>query len=141
MDTAVDVASLFIKNGLVVTQQGRFDSKPYNVNGTAPLANYPIVVTVNGGSASAAEILAGALRDRNNAELIGEKTFGKGTVQDALQLDNGAGLHVTVAKWLLPKGDWINQTGIPVGVTVKDDPNTTQDEVIQKAVEELGKKI
>ena len=141
LDTAVDVASLFIKNGLVVTQQGRFDSKPYNVNGNSPLADYPIVVTVNGGSASAAEILAGALRDRRSAELVGEKTFGKGSVQDALQLDIGAGLHVTVAKWLLPKGDWINQTGIPVAVTVKDDPNTPQDEVIQKAVEELGKNI
>jgi carboxyl-terminal processing protease len=140
LDVAVNVASEFIKNGLIVTQKGRFASKDYNVVGTARLASYPLVVIVNGGSASASEIVAGALRDRRDAELIGEKSFGKGTVQDAMQLDSGAGLHVTVAKWLLPKGDWINQTGIPVNVEIKDDTNTPADEVIQKAVEELGKK-
>lgn len=140
LDVAVQEASEFIKSGLIVTQQGRYSNKDYNSLGSGRLANYPLVVVVNGGSASAAEILAGALRDRRDAELIGEKTFGKGTVQDALQLNNGAGLHVTVAKWLLPKGDWINQTGIPVNVEVKDDINTPIDEVIQKALEELGKK-
>lgn len=141
LDVAVGVASEFIKTGLIVTQQGRYTSKEYTVVGTARLANDPLVVVVNGGSASAAEIVSGALRDRRDAELIGEKTFGKGTVQDALQLDNGAGLHVTIAKWLLPKGDWINQTGIPVNVEVKDDQNTPTDEVIDKAVAELAKKL
>ncbi len=140
LDVGVAVASEFIKNGLIVTQQGRSSSKPYNVSGTARLSNYPLVVVVNGGSASAAEIVAGALRDRRDAELVGEKTFGKGTVQDAMELDGGAGLHVTIAKWLLPKGDWINQTGIPVNVEVKDDPNTSQDEVVEKALGEIAKK-
>jgi carboxyl-terminal processing protease len=97
-------------------------------------------VVVNGGSASASEIVAGALRDRRSAKLIGEKTFGKGTVQDALKLDGGAGLHVTIARWLLPNGSWIHETGIPVEVEVKDNPDTPEDEVIQKAVEELAKK-
>jgi carboxyl-terminal processing protease len=96
-------------------------------------------VVVNGGSASAAEITAGALRDDRNAELIGEKTFGKGSVQDAMQLEDGSGLHVTIAKWLLPKGDWISGTGIPVNVEVKDDPATPADEVIQKAATEVIK--
>jgi carboxyl-terminal processing protease len=91
------------------------------------------------GSAVATEIVAGALRDRRGAKLIGEKTFGKGTVQDALRLPNGAGLHVTIAKWILPKGDWIQATGIPVNVEVKDDEKTPEDEVLLKAQEELLK--
>jgi carboxyl-terminal processing protease len=137
LDGAIDVASEFIKSGVIVTQKGKLVAKDYMSKGTGRLSNYPLVVTVNGGSASAAEIVAGALRDDKNAELIGEKTFGKGTVQDAIQLDNGAGLHVTIAKWLLPKGDWIHEKGIPVKTEVKDDPQTTQDEVIEKAKVEL----
>ncbi len=140
LDGAVSVSSEFIKSGNIVTQKGKLTSKEYPSLGTGRLANYPVVVVVNGGSASAAEITAGALRDDKGAELIGEKTFGKGSVQDAMQLPDGAGLHVTIAKWLLPKGDWISGTGIPVNVEVKDDPNTPNDEVILKAVDEVLKK-
>jgi len=139
LDGAVDVSGEFIKDGVIVTQQGRESSKDYKAQGNARLADYPIDVIVNGGSASAAEIVAGALRDRRGAKLIGEKTFGKGTVQDALRLPNGAGLHVTIAKWILPKGDWIQTTGIPVNVEVKDDEATPEDEVMLKAQEELIK--
>lgn len=139
LDGAVTVASEFIEDGVVVTQKGRTSSKDYNALGGARLAEYPVEVIVNGGSASAAEIVAGALRDRKNAKLIGEKTFGKGTVQDAVRLSSGAGLHVTVAKWILPNGDWIQETGMPVNVEVQDDPNTEVDEVIEKAKEELVK--
>ncbi len=139
LDGAITVASEFIKSGLVVTQQGKSTKRDYSVVGTSRLADYPVVVVVNGGSASAAEIVAGALRDRRDAKLIGEKTFGKGTVQDALRLDNGAGLHVTIARWLLPKGDWIHEAGIPVAIEVKDDPDTELDEVIEKAKEEALK--
>ncbi|MBW7944483.1 S41 family peptidase [Patescibacteria group bacterium] len=139
LDGAVDVGSEFIRDGVIVTQQGRSSGRDYIAKGNARLAEYPVEVVVNGGSASAAEIVAGALRDRRGAKLIGEKTFGKGTVQDALRLPNGAGLHVTIAKWILPKGDWIQTTGIPVDVEVKDDPNTPADEVLLKAQEELLK--
>jgi carboxyl-terminal processing protease len=139
LDGAVTVASEFIEDGVIVTQQGRTSSKAYDAQGEARLAKYPVEVIVNGGSASAAEIVAGALRDRKNAKLIGEKTFGKGTVQDAVRLSSGAGLHVTVAKWILPNGDWIQETGIPVNVEVQDDSNTEVDEVIEKAKEELVK--
>jgi carboxyl-terminal processing protease len=137
LEQAISVGSEFIKKGLIVSQKGKDSNKDYEAIGTARLADYPVVVLVNGGSASAAEIVAGALRDQRSAELIGEKTFGKGTVQDAMQLDNGAGLHVTIARWLLPKGDWINEQGIPVNIEVKDDPKTDQDEVLEKAKSEL----
>jgi carboxyl-terminal processing protease len=139
LDGAVSVASEFIKDGLIVSQQGKSSNRPYNARGNARLSELPVEVIVNGGSASAAEIVAGALRDRKNAKLIGEKTFGKGTVQDAMRLKSGAGLHVTVAKWILPNGDWIQETGIPVDVEVKPDDKTETDEVLEKAKEELLK--
>lgn len=139
LDGSIDVGSEFIRDGVIVTQQGRNSSREYLAKGNARLADYPVEVLVNGGSASAAEIVAGALRDRRGAKLIGEKTFGKGTVQDALRLPSGAGLHVTIAKWILPKGDWIQETGIPVNVEVKDDENTEVDEVIEVAKQELLK--
>jgi carboxyl-terminal processing protease len=137
-DGASDVSSAFIENGTVVTQKGKFSEKSYPTEGRASLAGIPVDVLVNGGSASAAEIVAGALRDQVDAKLIGEKTFGKGTVQDRLALSNGGGLHVTIARWMLPKGDWIHEEGIPVSVEVKDDPNTAdQDEALLKAIEEI----
>jgi carboxyl-terminal processing protease len=77
-----------------------------------------LVVLINGGSASASEILAGALRDRLGIELVGEQSFGKGTVQDAIDLPGKAGLHVTIAKWLLPSGDWIHEEGLKPDVKV-----------------------
>jgi carboxyl-terminal processing protease len=83
------------------------------------LADDKMVVLVNGGSASASEILAGALRDHNRAKLIGEKTFGKGTVQQPEDFSDGSGLHVTVARWLLPSGKNIHKVGVEPDVLVK----------------------
>jgi len=134
-DGAIDVASEFVSSGVVVTQKGQFSEQEFKARGNARLKNIPIEVLVNRGSASASEIVAGALRDQLGAQLIGEKTFGKGTVQDRRELSNGGGLHVTIARWLLPKGDWIHDEGIPVDVEVKDDPETEADEQLQKAIE------
>lgn len=134
-DGAIDVASEFIESGLVVTQKGQFSEEGFKARGNARLKNIPVEVLVNRGSASASEIVAGALRDQLGSKLIGEKTFGKGTVQDRRELSNGGGLHVTIARWLLPKGDWIHDEGIPVNVEVKDDPETEADEQLLKAIE------
>ncbi len=139
LETAINVASEFVKSGVIVSQKGRFSSQDYTARGTARLADYPVVVLVNGGSASAAEIVTGALRDQRNATLIGEKTFGKGTVQDDRKLDNGAGLHITVARWLLPKGDWIHEQGIPVNIEVKNDPNASDDAQLKRSIDEVAK--
>jgi carboxyl-terminal processing protease len=137
-DDAIKVASEFIEDGTIVTQKGKYEEQVFPAKGKARLAGIPLVVLVNKGSASAAEIVAGALRDQVNAKMIGEKTFGKGTVQDRLPLSNGGGLHVTIAKWLLPKGDWIHDAGIPVSIEIKDDPETKDvDEALNKAIEEL----
>ncbi|MFZ5376266.1 MAG: S41 family peptidase [Patescibacteria group bacterium] len=136
-DRSIEIASDFIKSGKVVTQQGRYTKQEYKSNGKARLTGMPLVILVNRGSASAAEIVAGALRDDVGAKLVGEKTFGKGTVQERRELSNGGGLHITIAKWMLPKGDWIHHEGIPVDVEVKDDPETDKDEVLERAVREL----
>jgi len=136
-DGAIDLASEFIEDGVVVSQKGKFTKRDFRAKGKARLANFPLLVLVNRGSASASEIVAGALRDQLDVKLIGENTFGKGTVQDRRVLSNGGGLHITIARWLLPKGDWINETGIPVSVEVKDDRETEQDEVLLRAIEEL----
>lgn len=134
---AIDVASEFIPSGAVVTQKGQFIEQDYKVKGKARLANIPVEVLVNKGSASASEIVAGALRDRLGSKLIGTQTFGKGTVQDRRELSNGGGLHVTIARWLLPGGDWIHDEGIPVDIEVEQNRDTDEDEQLLRAIEEI----
>lgn len=138
LEAGIDVASEFINGGLIVSQKGRYNTLNYRTTRPARLANYPVEVLVNKGSASAAEIVAGALRDRREAELIGEQTFGKGSVQDAQMVGNsGAGLNITIARWLLPSGESIQDTGLPVTIEVADDPETENDEVLDRALVEL----
>lgn len=122
LDSAVYLASEFIPQGkLVVKQESTSgESKSYHAFRLGKLQDIPIAILINKGSASASEILSGALRDYKRATLIGEKSFGKGSVQEALDLKEGAGLHVTVAKWILPNGDWINGKGIEPAVTIEN---------------------
>lgn len=137
-DDAIQVTSDFVDSGIVVSQKGRYSSKDYQSKGKARLKNIPLVVLVNKGSASASEIVAGALKDRINATLVGETTFGKGTVQDRVPLSNGGGLHVTIAQWLTPNGNWIHEKGIAVNIEEKDNPETKDiDEQLIKAAEQL----
>lgn len=136
-DGAIDISSDFIEDGVIVSQKGRYSSEDFKARGTARLKDIPVEVIVNRGSASASEIVAGALRDRLQAKLIGEKTFGKGTVQDRREMPNGGGLHVTIARWLLPSGQWIHEEGIPVDVEIQQNPDTEEDEVLNKAIEVL----
>lgn len=136
-DVSIDVASDFVKSGIVVSQKSKYSTKNYNSNGKARLANMPTAVLVNKGSASASEIVAGALKDDLKVKLIGEKTFGKGTVQDRRELSNGGGLHITVGRWLTPNGSWIHKEGIPVDVEVAQNYDTAEDEVLQKAAEQF----
>jgi len=114
LESSVYLAGEFLPKGkLVVKQESTsLENKNYTVMRTGMLLDIPLVVLINKGSASAAEILSGALRDHKRVKLVGEKSFGKGSVQEAIDLKGGAGLHVTVAKWVLPNGDWINHKGI-----------------------------
>jgi len=143
LDSAVYLAGEFLKkNDLVVKQQSFANQeKIYKSNRTGKLTDIKVVVLINEGSASASEILAGTLRDNKKAVLIGEKSFGKGSVQEAVDLSQGAGLHVTVAKWILPQGDWINGKGIEPNVKIEnkaDSENTITSETdlqLKKAIE------
>lgn len=122
LQASVVVASDFIKEGVIVKQQStKGITEVYNVEkNRGNLLDDKLVVLVNGGSASASEILAGALHDYNRAKLVGVKTFGKGTVQQPEDFSDGSGLHLTIAKWLLPNGKNIHKEGIVPDVEIKE---------------------
>lgn len=136
---AVYIASEFISNGTVVQQEdGKGDRVQLPVSRKGLLTDIPVVVLMNKGSASASEILAGALRDHNRAKLIGETSFGKGTIQQAEDLGGGAGLHVTIAKWLTPNGTWVHMKGLMPDIEVPvDTKDPAHDIQLEKAVEQL----
>lgn len=147
LESSVYLASEFLKKGdLVVKQESTVNSSHnYFTQRDGRLQNIPLAVIINKGSASASEILAGALRDHKKATLVGEKSFGKGSVQEAIDLSSGAGLHLTVAKWILPNGDWINSKGIEPKIKVEnkvEEGNTLtkkDDKQLEKAFEILLK--
>lgn len=140
LEGSVFIASEFIKEGIIVSQKNSDNTKEdYSVDRKGKLLDIPLVVLVNKGSASAAEIVAGALRDYKRATIVGETTFGKGSVQTPFDLTQGAGLHITTGKWLLPKGDSIAKVGVSPDVEVKLDDTTTAttDGQLAKAIELL----
>lgn len=143
---AIYIASEFLPKDLLVVKQDYSDNRNdqyFKVIRDGKLQSIPLLVLINSGSASASEIVAGALRDHNRAKLLGEKTFGKGSIQEALDLEGGAGLHVTVARWILPLGSWINGKGIKADIPIKNktesDSENEADLQLEKALEEVVK--
>lgn len=136
---AVYIASEFIKDGTAVMQEDKNkERQSYPVSGKGLLTDVPVVVLLNKGSASASEIVAGALKDHERATLVGETSFGKGTIQQAEDLGGGAGLHVTIAKWLTPNGTWVHQKGLTPDVEVAvDKDDQAHDVQLEKAIEQL----
>lgn len=144
LNTAVQIASAWVKPGdLVVTEaHSQTDSIKYNASGNNKLSGIKTVILINGGSASASEILSGALHDHQLAELIGEKSFGKGSVQELVDLPGGSAVKVTVAKWITPGGKNLNHDGLEPDVPVKlteDDIKQGKDPQMDKALEEVVK--
>lgn len=145
LDSAVYLANEFLPAGKLIVKQESTTSenKDYYSDRPGKLQDIPLIILLNKGSASASEILSGSLRDHKRATLVGEKSFGKGSVQEALQLKTGAGLHVTVAKWILPNGDWVNGKGIEPQIPVENkisDGNTLtkeNDAQLEKAIEQI----
>jgi len=139
LSDAVFIASEFLNVGkTVVLEEGHDNKKNLLVTRKGLLTSINLVILINKGSASASEIVAGAMMDNNRATLIGETSFGKGSIQMADDLPNGAGLHITIAKWLTPKGNWVNGKGLKPDIEVKlDDKDPTHDLQLEKAVEEL----
>jgi carboxyl-terminal processing protease len=135
---AVLVSSIFVEDGEIVSVRGR--SRPERTEeaeGDAIDEDIPVVVLVDGGSASASEIVAGALRDRGRATLVGTNTFGKGLVQEVESLSNGGYLDLTVANYYLPGGKTIGRAGLKPDVRAKDDPDTRRDEALPVALDTL----
>lgn len=143
LEAARDIAGLWLDNKVIVTE--RQDGRVIDTlrSGIDPiLSGVPTVVLVDGGSASASEILAGALRDNGAARIVGDKTFGKGSVQTIEELPSGAQLKVTIAKWYTPKGVNINKEGIKPDIEVKltpEDVTAGRDPQLDRAKQEAAR--
>jgi carboxyl-terminal processing protease len=139
---AVLVSSIFIDDGTIVSTNGRNrPERVYKAEGDAIDQDIPMVVLVDGGSASASEIVAGAMRDSHRGTLAGERTFGKGVFQELEPLSNGGALDLTVGSYYLPSGENISKTGIKPEVKARDKPRTMQDEALPIALDTLVEKI
>jgi carboxyl-terminal processing protease len=141
LDEGVLVASIFIDKGLITYTKGRTSPRRnFDAKGGAIPKSVPVVVLVDRGSASASEIVTGALRDTRRATVVGTRTFGKGVFQQVLPLSNGGVLDITVGEYFLPGGKNINGKGIKPAVKASDDPDTKRDEALPKALEALSRK-
>ena len=151
--SSIDIARMWINQGTIVSTVDRQGVSDRESATNKALTDKPLVVLIDGGSASASEILSGALKDNKRATLLGTKTFGKGLVQSVRPLGDGSGLAVTIAKYLTPNGTDINKAGIPPDVVVKLDPaqlqklyssdrfGTKEDIQFVKALDVLNKNI
>ena len=123
LSNAIEIANMFLEKGIIVSTIDADGYKTSQLCSRTPLSRLPMVVLINGGSASASEILSGALRDNGRAKLVGQKSFGKGLVQAINKLDDGSGINVTIARYLTPNDTDIHKTGIvpDFEVTLKED--------------------
>lgn len=142
LDKAVDIASRMIPRAQVVVSEEDYTGKKDSLytSGGDKLSSLPLVVLINEGSASASEILSGALKDDRGITLVGKKSFGKGCVQQLINLPGGSSVKITVAKWLTPKGDYIMDKGITPDDVVeltRDDIDNNRDPQFDKALETL----
>ena len=123
LESSIDISRQFIDKGIIVSTLSKDGLKEIKRANGKVLTKKPLIVLVNEGSASASEIVSGAIRDNNRGKLVGEKTFGKGLVQSMRTLVDGSGLTVTVAKYLTPNGTDINKFGITPDIVVKMNSN------------------
>lgn len=142
LETAVSIAGFFLQPDTLVVKEdygGKRAADEYKTEYPPVLAGYPLVILIDRGSASASEILAGALNEQMGAKLVGEKTFGKGSVQEFFTLSDGSTLKVTVAEWLTPKGKCINKEGISPEIEEKinfdQEKENFKDNQLEKALE------
>lgn len=142
LDDAVEVCDLFLKEGdIIVTVKGRLEDKEIIGKYSAREGKYteiPLVILINEFSASASEVVAGALRDKKKAILVGERSYGKGVVQVIYELSDGSGIKFTTARYFLPLGSFIDGVGINPDVLVKLEPDATEDVQLNRAIEKIN---
>ncbi|MBU1132461.1 S41 family peptidase [Patescibacteria group bacterium] len=143
LDTALNISSAWIQDDLLLIEKmGDGNEIKYNAENNSPLKGIKTVVLINEGSASASEIVAGAFQDYKIADIVGKKSFGKGSVQALKKLPDGSALKITIAKWLTPNGRSINEEGIAPDIEVdltKEDYENKKDPQLDKALELLKK--
>ncbi len=141
LNSAIDIASLFLKSGTVLVEDfGNGNKQTYTTNGKYLGYDVPLTILVDENSASASELVSGAMQDSGRAMLVGVKTFGKGTVQTWQQLVNGGGIRLTIARWLTPNGHWIHGNGITPDVVVEwpqENRDENNDPQLKAAIEAL----
>ena len=139
LQASIHIASEFVNTGTIVFEEfGNGQRQEFKADHRGRLLQVPVVVLIDEGSASASEILAAALRDLRGSKLVGTKSFGKGTVQDAVELGDGSSVHVTIARWLTPKGVNIDEKGLEPEVVVartEEEVSAGKDAQLEKAVE------
>jgi len=144
LEVAQDIAGWFLKEDSIVALEDKGIGKEkrlFKAEGNTKLSTYPVVVLINGGSASGSEILAGALRDNRGVKLIGETSFGKGSVQELEELREGSSLKITTAKWLTPNGESISEKGLEPDIKIEmteADYQSGKDPQLDKAIEVLN---
>ena len=129
LDQAVGLVDLFVDKGIIVSQKGRTktEDKEYDATTSATMTNMPMVVLINGGSASASEIVSGALQDHKRAVLVGTKSFGKGSVQVVLPISEDEAIKLTIARYYLPSGRTIQAVGVTPDIEVNEGQIKTDD--------------
>ena len=135
---SVAVSDAFIESGDIVSTRGRKNKQSYRATTGDIVAGLPIVVLINKGSASAAEILAGALQDHNRAILVGARSYGKGTVQTVIPMGQGTAMKLTTARYFRPLGESVDG-GIEPDIEAEDDIQTELDEGLERAIAELSR--
>lgn len=146
LDSSVEIADAFLEEGVVLIEEfGTGRERVFRSSDSGLAEDVPLVVLINEGSASASEVLAGAIRDQERGVLVGSTSFGKGTVQTWHALSNGGGVRITTARWITPDGEWVNETGIMPDVVVPTPENPpadlADDPQLQAAIEELREMI
>jgi carboxyl-terminal processing protease len=141
---AIEVCDLFLSEGIIVTVKGRSEDKEITdeyIAGRAKYGKVPLVVLINEFSASASELVAGALKDNDRAVLIGERSHGKGVVQVIYELSDGSGIKFTTARFFLPSGTFVQGVGIEPDILVELEPDSEEDLQLNKAAEEMKRLI
>jgi len=137
LDAAIDIASQFVEGKVTSEKRRGGDQRDFMAEASGAARDLPLVVLVNGGTASASEIVAGAIQDKGRGVLVGAKTYGKGSVQNVIPLSDGSSLHVTVAEWLTPNGRQITGQGLQPEVVVDlsgDDAANGRDPQLDRAI-------